>query len=350
MSIQFLPFDRTALPPPVERLASPAVVARWRDVDRSASNPLLAVVTDADGEWLAAALVTARPHTAYLKMVDAVGTEAGIDAVVEAVVARARADGLVAVKWEGPHGGPDRGFVSLRAPSVSGPGTDFPIAGSVRWLVPEVVLHPVRYYRQITHYTCGAVTALSALAALPGADGQDVDADREMDFWKEATNHPACEPVGLGVALARRRPDLKVDIFLDTERPVILEHLDGEEQAWRADLQTESRHEAAGLGIPIASWRLSVAQISEAVGSGTQALLLLSLARMRGMAVPHWVRCCGTAGDALVIDDPAVDPLVGESWVDGHLLPVAAAELDLMAAYGSDGYRGVVFVAAGVAT
>lgn len=60
---------------------------------------------------------------------------------------------------------------------------------------------------------------------------------------------------------------------------------------------------------------------------------------MRNFAVPHWVRCCGVAGSAVVIDDPSVDPALGESWVDGHLLPIPTAELDVMAAYGPSGYR-----------
>ncbi|GLY15520.1 hypothetical protein Kisp01_25350 [Kineosporia sp. NBRC 101677] len=345
LAVRFHPFDRATLPESFERLVPPASRARWHDIDRSAWGPRLVVAThegSAD-EWVAAALVTSRPHTSYQKIVDVVGTSAGVDAVVEAVFEDARRAGAVAVKWEGGWGA---GFTQLEPPLVSGPGTSFPATGSVRWLVPEVTVRPVRYYGQTTMYTCGAVTGLSASAALaPSAGDQAVlDAEAEMAFWAEATNHPACEPVGLGVALARRRPDLDVTIALDTDQPVVVEHLSDEEGAWRADLQRQSRRAAAELGIPVVSRRLTVAEIAAALEDGTEVLLLISIQLMRGFPVPHWVRCCGVAGDAVLIDDPAVDPASGESWVDGHLLPIAFAALDEMAAYGDGGYRGAVLL------
>ncbi|MCD5311890.1 peptidase C39 family protein [Kineosporia babensis] len=349
LSIRFLPFDRTAVPEQAVRLVPESVLAGWRDIDRSAANPRLVVASSVSsagsgsGDWVAVALVSARPHTSYLKIVDVVGTEAARAAVVEAVVQDAQQAGLAQVKWEGGIG---PGFTPLNPPLVSGPGTDSPASGSVRWLTPEVTLSTVPYYGQTTHYTCGAVTALSVLAVLSGPDRRGLDAEREMAFWKEATNHPAVEPVGLGVALARRRPDLDVTIALDFEEPVVLEHLDGAERDWRADLQRASRREAAELGVPIRSERLAIAEVADALAAGTGVLLLISLDLMRGFAVPHWVRCCGLAGPTVVIDDPAVDPAKGESWVDGHLLPITFDELDAMAAYSLDGYRGAVLLSA----
>ena len=346
LSVRFHPFDRASLPAPFERLVPPASRPHWCDIDRSAWAPRLVVATQEDDadEWVALALVTSRPHTAYLKIVDVVGTTAGVDAVVGAVLEDARRAGAVAVKWEG--GGSGAGFTELEPPPVSGPGTSSPATGSVRWLVPEVTVRPVRYYGQTTVYTCGAVTGLSASAALPASAGDPVvlDAEAETAFWAEATNHPACEPVGLGVALAHRRPDLEVTIALDTDQPVVLEHLNDEESAWRADLQRQSRRSATELGIPIVSRRLTVAEIAAALRAGTEVLLLISIQLMRGFPVPHWVRCCGVAGDAVLIDDPSVDPASGESWVDGHLLPIASASLDAMAAYGAGGYRGAVML------
>ncbi|GAB6899099.1 hypothetical protein JCM9957A_21890 [Kineosporia succinea] len=96
--------------------------------------------------------------------------------------------------------------------------------------------------------------------------------------------------------------------------------------------------------MPVSPERLSVTELIEAARAGTEALMLISLELMRSFAVPHWVRCCGTAGGAVVIDDPSVDPARGESWVDGHLLPVRGEEFDRMAAYGPEGYRGAVLL------
>ena len=45
----------------------------------------------------------------------------------------------------------------------------------------------------------------------------------ELDLWRQATNFPACEPVGLGVAARKAYPGLAVDVHLDTDQPVLLE-------------------------------------------------------------------------------------------------------------------------------
>ncbi|GAB3276596.1 peptidase C39 family protein [Kineosporia babensis] len=338
MNIETAPFERTSIPDAVARLAPPAVLERWRDIDRSASQPQLVTATQ-HGEVVGAALITARPHTSYCKIVDVVGA---VEPVVQAVVEAAQQAGQAQVKWEGDAG--SLGFTALTPPLSSGPGSDAPAQASVRWLVPEITVQAVPYYAQTTYYTCGSVTALSALAALVPQGEAPLDEEQEMAFWKEANNHPACEPVGLGVAIAQARPELKVTIALDSAEPVILEHLEGEDRAWRAGLQRESRLKAERLGIPIRAGRMTIDELAAAVKAGSGALLLLSLALMRGMPVPHWVRCCGTAGDTVVIDDPAVDPATGESWVDGHLLPIPAADLDAMAAYGDGGYRGAVLL------
>lgn len=269
MTVRIDPFDRAAIPEPVARITPPAVLTRWREIDRSAARPQLFIASDADGECVGAALVTSRPHTAYRKIVDAVGSPQAVDALAEAVVEHARKDGAVQVKWEGP--ATAAGFTPLTPPVPSGPGTENPATASIRWLVPPTTLRAVPYYGQTTHFTCGAVTALAALQ-------EDLDAGREMAFWQDATNHPACEPVRLGVAVARRRPDLGVTISLDSDEPVLLEHLSGAEHDWRAGLQRESRREAAYLGVPIASERLAIGELRATLEAGNDVLLLISLA------------------------------------------------------------------------
>lgn len=103
----------------------------------------MAVPADDGDGWTAAALVTARPRTAYLKIVDAVGD---VPAAVGAVVAHAHGQGLAQVKWEGwtavPGDAAAAGFTALRPPLAQVEGADGPTTGYVRWLSDGEVSEP----------------------------------------------------------------------------------------------------------------------------------------------------------------------------------------------------------------
>ncbi len=382
----------SAWPEELRRIARPEVLERWGAVDRTPHAPRL-VTVPGDGGWAAAALVTARPGTAYAKIVDAVGD---VPAAARAVVAYAEEQGLVQVVWEGwTVSGEDAaaaGFAPLRPPLPG--GTDEPAGprtGYVRWTAGEGVAEPA-YYRQSTHFSCGAVTALLAQVRAGVVRPESLDREAELTLWRDATNFPACEPVGLGVAVRRRWPSSSVEVFLDTEEPVLLDHLDGDEREWRAVLQRASRADADRLGVPVHGRRLSLAKLREAVtGSGTaeareafagreaaearetgaravakareaaeareavagpgrcrHVLLLVSLATMQGFDVPHWVLCHGAVPGAVVVEDPWFNTAAGETWVDAHLLPVADASLDAMSLLrGEVRVRGAVLIDAG---
>ncbi|MBD3546680.1 peptidase C39 family protein [Streptomyces sp. JV180] len=370
----------SAWPEELRRIARPEVLERWGAVDRAPHAPRL-VAVPGDGGWAAAALVTGRPGTAYAKIVDAVGD---VPAAARAVVAHAEEQGLVQVVWEGwTVSGEDAaaaGFAPLRPPLPG--GTDEPAGprtGYVRWTAGEGVAEPA-YYRQSTHFSCGAVTALLAQVRAGVVRPESLDREAELTLWREATNFPACEPVGLGVAVRRRWPSSSVEVFLDTEEPVLLDHLDGDQREWRAVLQRASRAEADRLGVPVHGRRLSLAELREAVeGSGTagareagareafagreaaeareavaglgrcrHVLLLVSLATMQGFDVPHWVLCHGAVPGAVVVEDPWFNTAAGETWVDAHLLPVADASLDAMSLLGGEvRVRGAVLIDAG---
>ncbi|GAA5074999.1 peptidase C39 family protein [Streptomyces similanensis] len=340
-----VPFASDAPPPALLRIGPPEVLERWRTADRLPHAPRLVAVPDGDGgDWTAAALATARPHTSYLKIVDAVGD---VPAAVGAVVAHARRQGLAQVKWEGwtasPEAAAAAGFTPLRparaeAEDAAGPGT-----GYVRWLGGEPVAEPP-YYRQSTHFTCGAVTALVAQAHAGALSPQALDRERELTLWRDATNFPACEPVGLGVAVRRAWPASPVTVHLDTDRPVLLDHYPRDEQEWRALLQRASRTDAERTGVPIDPRPLPLARIRTAIGRRDQVLLLISLAAMQGFDVPHWVLCHGAVPGAVVIEDPWTHAATGDTWVDAHLLPVPDASLDTMATLAPDGFRGAVTI------
>ncbi|MGW0670464.1 peptidase C39 family protein [Streptomyces sp. NPDC002746] len=340
-----VPYGPDSPPAQLAGLAGHEVSERWRAVDRSAHAPHLVAVYGADGEdWTAAALVTARPGTAYLKIVDAVGD---VRAAVEAVVAHADRRELAQVKWEGWTARPEdvaaTGFTAL-APSLTQlEGAAGPAAGYVRWLCDGVTSAP-EYYGQTTHFTCGAVTALVAQAHAGALEWEALDRQAELTLWRDATNFLACEPVGLGVALRRAWPSSPVTVHLDTDRPVLLGHLPENDQEWRALLQRASRTEAERTGVPIDPSRLSLTAIRDALGRREHVLLLLSLAGMQGFDVPHWVLCHGTVSGAVVIEDPWANATTGDTWVDAHLLPVPDASLDTMSVISPEGFRGAVTI------
>ncbi|MEU6841857.1 peptidase C39 family protein [Streptomyces sp. NPDC046716] len=340
--IPFDPDTSSALP---GRLGHHAVPERWQTVDRSAHAPHLVAVGDGDGgKWTGAALVTARPHTAYLKIVDAVGD---VPAAVAAVVAHARGQGLAQVKWEGwsvsSEDAATVGFAPLRPPLTPLEEATGPAAGYVRWLHDDVATAPP-YYGQTTHFTCGAVTALVAQAHAGTLSSEALDRETELTLWRDATNFLACEPVGLGVAVRRAWPASPVTIHLDADGPVLLDHHPEEDREWRAVLQRASRKQAGELGVPIDVSRLSMTAIRGALDRREHVLLLLSLAGMQGFDVPHWVLCHGAVPGAVVIDDPWANASTGDTWVDAHLLPVPDASLDSMAAVSADGFRGAVTI------
>ncbi|NEB40694.1 peptidase C39 family protein [Streptomyces sp. SID14515] len=354
-----LPYDPTSWPQALRRIARPDILERWGAVDRSPHAPRLVAVPDSgdgggdrDG-WSAAALVTARPGTAYVKIVDAVGD---IPAAVDAVVSYADEQGLAQVAWEGwtvsAEDAAAAGFAPLRLPLThgreeadepAGPGS-----GYVRWTAGDGIAEPPPYYRQSTHFTCGAVTALLAQVRAGVEPWHALDREAELTLWRDATNFPACEPVGLGVAVRRRWPTASVEVFLDTDEPVLLDHLSGSEREWRAVLQRASRSDARRSGVPVSSRRLSLTGLREAIGRRRQhVLLLVSLTTMQGFDVPHWVLCHGVVPGAVVLEDPWFNAAAGETWVDAHLLPVPDASLDAMSLLGQERVRGAVLIGRG---
>lgn len=157
-----VPFESDTSPALLSRLGHLDVPERWHAVDRSAHAPhIVAVPGDDDDatDWTGAALVSARPGTAYLKIVDAVGD---VQAAAAAVVAHARDQGLAQVKWEGwtasSEDAASAGFTPLRAPftppddatepatgDATGPATGDtagPVTGYVRWLHDGVLSEP----------------------------------------------------------------------------------------------------------------------------------------------------------------------------------------------------------------
>lgn len=325
----------------------------WRR-SREPYEPTLRLARTAAGGLSAAVLTTRRPSTAAVKIVDVwFDDAAAAGALIDEVIEHSSARGDAAVKWELPLGSSlpdlaaDRDFTMMRAPYPSAPGTRV-AAGAVRWhrAYPHV---EAPYYAQTTMYTCGAVAAMLATEHV-GATGfagesDDRDRDRELAFWRRASNFPACEPVGLAVAVREALADtLEVGVHLDSATPVLLEGYSGFEHDFRAELQRESRRQAETLAVPLMTDRIGIDEIVRRVSAGEVALLLIDEAPMHGETGPHWVLAHAARDGIVLIQDPWITSDQGETWVDTHDLPVAASDLDRMIAWGSEATRGVVFI------
>lgn len=350
----------------------------WR-IERGFWAPRTVQLSDASGEVMAAALSAGRPHTAYRKIVDVVARDAAaFRAAVAASVADAptAADGSrpapIVVKFEEhPLLAPldaareaalaELGFARDEDPLPSvpstRPGTPEFTRGWARWAGTGTVAAPrrrARYYGQTTDVTCGAVTALTALEAEGlGRWGEDGTGNQtqELDFWRRATNLPACEPIGLAVATASEigasgLPLGRPRVILSSQDPVLLEDWadDPGELRLRTQLQEDSLRQAAALGLEIERRWAPVEEIRDLVADGADVFLLIALAPLIDDPAPHWVLAHDVIGDALIISDPWVEAEHGESWVDAHELPIPLAGVDLITRWGDPAYRGIVVV------
>ncbi len=321
--------------------------------------PYDTVITVVDGAGPAAVLTSTRPNTRYTKIVDVVAPDSDAAAtVLRRVIDDSLARGDAGVKWQIAENDEHRhttellaaalGFSALRSPHLSAAGTEG-VIGFVRWHGEWP--HPqLAYYGQTTEFTCGAVAALTAFGAL-GRDpfgGLDRAGRREHEiaFWRDATNFPAIEPVGLAVTIDRllAGTGVGIELFLDTVEPVMLDTFPDEMREYRAQLQAESRSQAVRRGIVIQWEHIVTSEITRRVAGGELALLLIDEEPMHGTSMPHWVLAHAVRGDTVLLHDPWSTAQQGESWVDSHDLPVSLEVLDRLAGFGSPAFRGVLFL------
>ncbi len=333
------------------------VLGPW-ERETAAANARLLTIESSAGTITGAALLTARSTGSYVKIAGMLALDAPTgEQVIRAVLNYAHQQDLACVKWENWTQDPtlaalaeQTGFQALPAPrcAMDDPASS-PRAGYVQWLHPASYLR-TSHYQQSENFTCAAVAALAAHGETTSIAALDDLRTSELVLWRQATNFMACEPIGLGLAVAERWPETSVTVSLDTDKPVIVDYYPEAERSWRGILQAESRRRAETTGLPLATTRLEITQIREAVSNGARVLLLVSLQQMLGFDVPHWVLCHGTAGSAenpvLVLEDSWVNDRSGETWVDVTCLSVPIQELDTMSCLEADGYRAALILTA----
>ncbi|PWJ26247.1 peptidase C3-like protein [Branchiibius hedensis] len=318
-------------------------------------------------------LVTSRPHTATQTIVDVVtdgqATTRELEVALEEVIASGHdcaATKLEVHPWskELLQGSADLlaslGFVPSRAPLPSVASTLGGVEGWTRWSAPLVPAggEPAPYIGQTTDFTCGAVSLLSALhrshRSLLGNERDRVSNARdELRWWRKATNMPACDPMTLAVvdAEALGEGSQRPVLHLTSDEPVLVEGYEGDERAFRAQLQRASRDEADWLGIRVDSRWLSDTELLGAVRAGSVVQLLIDEFPMHGWHIPHWITAVAatttaSGQDALVVQDPWVDAEYGETWVSADHLAISIDDIQLMAQFGDPAYRAAIVLPA----
>lgn len=348
---------------PLERM--PAEQQQHWLLDRSPYQPRVCMVGGV------ALLVTSRPHTATQTIVD-VSTSADFMAddlrtALEEVIT-AEPD-CAATKLEGHPWSlglleteadllATLGFEPSRAPLPSVASTLGGVQGWTRWSAPvrPASGEQAPYIGQTTDFTCGAVALLTALhrhdrPLLGNEHDRASNARDELRWWRKATNMPACDPMTLAVvdAEALGEAAARPVLHLTSEDPVLLEGYDGDERAFRAQLQQISRAEADGLGIPVNSHWLSSEELVAIVGSGTVVQLLIDEYSMHGWHIPHWITAVAATttaggGPALIVQDPWVDAEFGETWVTADHLAIGIDDIQVMAQFGDPAYRAAILL------
>lgn len=319
--------------------------------DLSSANARLLTVQSVDGVLEGCALLTARSAGAYVKISSVLArSEQQRKRVVSEVLNVAQRQGLASVKWELWTEDPqlfavaqELGFQRLPSPRRAGQDAgSAPVAGLVHWLNPAQYLQ-APHYQQSENFTCAAVASLTAHHETSSIQTLEELRIAELLLWRQATNFMACEPIELGLTLTQRWPQSQVKVWLDTDQPVMVDYYPEAERDWREILQRQSRLRAHTEGLDISTQRLGIGEIKDAVANGAHVLLLVSLDKMLGFDVPHWVLCHGLTGIAeypvLVIEDSWVNQSSSESWVDATCLPVVPEELDAMSVLESQRYR-----------
>lgn len=320
-----------------------------------------------------AALTAGRPHTAYRKIVDVFCSDLSqFRALVRAAVddVLPNPDGSrpapVVVKFEEhPNRAPitdeqrevlhELGFVPHPAPLPSVPSTRVDAAeftrGWSKWLAGEPS-RKVPYYGQTTDVTCGPVTSLMSLE---GAGLNRLDSDQEknhaieLSIWRRATNYPGCDPVSMALTVAE-------DIALSGQQiapPKVILSAPGlvliddepsteEEIRLRTALQLDALRRAEATGLPVERRWFTVEEIRDIVAGGADVFLMITLKPLIDDPNAHWVLVHDVIGESLIVSDPWVEAMHGESWVDCSEMPIPLAGIDLIARWGDPVYRAII--------
>lgn len=211
-----------------------------------------------------------------------------------------------------------------------------------RWIGPVIAsVHETGQYTQSTGFTCGPV-------ALAMAMGPGVTRSAEIAIWREATTMiglrgpGGCDPYGMALAAARR--GFETTLYCDAEGAVLLDRADTEaKKDLMRFVQSEFRAEAE-MSLTVHREQLSIEALTEAVRTGARVILLIDQCHTHDHHAPHWILVHAEHDGIFLVNDPWAEPEDGEGIADVDCIPIAAATLWRMAAYGDPPYHAAVLL------
>ncbi|MDX0414778.1 hypothetical protein GHK39_03850 [Sinorhizobium medicae] len=162
----------------------------------------------------------------------------------------------------------------------------------------------ISLYRQRRNYTCGPSSVMMVMSALdPQFTPNEVS---ELEIWREATTiHGGCGPVGLALALDRRKFRSKIivnhdDLFLGS-RASRKEEI----EAMRL-LQARDMAEARDRSIEIAVQNYTLEDLTTWMTEGWHPIVMIGI-EYEGINITHWIVITGIGSGGLLVNDPLKD-------------------------------------------
>lgn len=208
-------------------------------------------------------------------------------------------------------------------------------------------LRRIPYYAQTLDFTCGAAALMMAMKALD--PDLRLSRDLELRLWRESTTifmaagHGGCGPVGL--ALAARRRGFDVEVHLSRQGPLFVDSVRSAEKRDVIRLvYADFRREAAEVGLPVINRPPTLRRLLKFLDGGAVPVVLISSYRLYGEKEPHWVVLTGRDAHFVYLHDPFIGFEEHRSETDAVNVPVAHAEFERMARYGTTGLRAAIVI------
>ena len=216
-------------------------------------------------------------------------------------------------------------------------------------LAPRLRSAPARvpFYQQTLEFTCGSSALMMAMKALDPSTR--FSRNLELRLWREATTifmasgHGGCGPFGLALSAVKR--GFSAEVHVNDRGVPFLDSVRSEEKKEVMRLvHEEMLDEIKHLRIPVHYGSPSVSDVERRFEKGAIPIVLVSLYRLYGEKVPHWVVITGFEKRFVYVNDPYVDTKRGNARADSINTPIARQDFERMTRYGRAGLQAVVFV------
>lgn len=215
-------------------------------------------------------------------------------------------------------------------------------------LTPALVRVP--YYEQTLDFTCGSSALMMAMKTLDPK--LRFSRALEIRLWREATTvfmnsgHGGCGPFGLALSAAHR--NFSVEVFVNDKRVPFIDSVRNEEKKEVMRLVHEDMlGEIREFRIPVRYGGATLENIEDRFNSGAVPIVLVSLYRLYGEKVPHWVVVTGFEERFVYVNDPFVNHKREHTRTDCIDMPIAKRNFERMSRYGRAGLQAAVFVSRG---